>query len=457
MKIWGRKFGEVAEAGALAGATVLAIAALVPSRLGAVPHRVHMEPARSAAAFIDSIGVQTHINYVDTPYVHWNRVREELVRLGIHHVRDALPMNSAFVEDYRELAAENIRCTCGVTSNEVLTQEDIVHAAEAARDVEALEAPNECDAGKNCGGGGAGGVARVTAMLPLLSGAAHKLRVPLIGPSFTRAEAYASTGPIAQWIGFNNLHVYFGGRNPGTEGWGAGDAEGHRYGSMDWWLDQSNVNAAGVSSLITETGYEAFDFPSRSGTVPVDIGAIYLVRTLLLAWNYGIPRTFIYELLDEFPGSGYGLLRHDFSEKPAYTELRNLLLLLGTPAEDLAPQALEMTFIGGDANLCHTLLQENRGSYYLIMWLEKPGYDAVTQRRIQVPGESVRIQLGDAYGVKGVVLFKADGSIDSRAVSASPSSFDVNVTDNLSVLHIVAHAKALTAVGPAARHQRLPS
>lgn len=441
----------------LAGAAVWLIAAAVPSRLGAAPQHVQMEPSRPAAAFIDSIGVQTHINYVDTPYAHWSRVREELVRLGIHHVRDALPMSSTFVEDYRELGAEGIRCTCGVTTTDVLTQEGIVHAAEATRDVEALEAPNECDAGKNCGGGGAGGVARVTAMLPLLSGAAHELRVPLVGPSFTRAEAYASTGPIAQWIGFNNLHVYFGGRNPGTEGWGAGDAEGHRYGSMDWWLDQSNVNAPGVPSLITETGYEAFDIPSRAGTLPLDIEASYLVRTLLLAWNYGIPRTFIYELLDEFPGSGYGLLRHDLSEKPAYTELRNLLLVLGTPTEDFAPQALEMTFTGGDAGFCHTLLQENSGSYYLIVWLEKPGYDAVAQRRIQVPGERVRIQLGDAYGVKGVVVFKDDGSIDRQAASAFPSSFDVNVTDNLSVLHIVARAKALTAVGLGARHQRLPS
>jgi hypothetical protein len=457
LKIWGRGFGDAAAAGSLAGSTVWVIFALVPSQLGAAPHRVHMEPARSAAAFIDSIGVQTHINYVDTPYAQWNLVQEELVRLGIHHVRDALPMKSTFVEDYRELAAEGIHCTCGLTATDVLTQEGIVHAAEVARDVEALEAPNECDAGKNCGGGGARGVARVTAMLPLLSGAAHKLGVPLIGPSFTRAEAYASTGPIGHWIGFNNLHVYFGGRNPGTEGWGAGDAEGHRYGSIDWWLDQSHVNAPGVPSLITETGYEAFDLPSRAGTVPLDIEASYLVRTLLLAWNYGIPRTFIYELLDEFPGSGYGLLRHDFREKPAYTELRNLLLLLSTPTDNSAPQALEMTFTGGDASVCHTLLQEKSGSYDLIVWLEKPGYDAVAQRRIQVPGESVRIQLSDAYGVKRVVVFKDDGSIDSRAASTFPSSVDVNVTGNLSVLHIVAHAKGLTAIGSAARHQRLPS
>src|SRR5579872_6489540 len=268
------------------------------------------------------------MSYVDTPYANWQRVMAELQLLGIHHVRDALPLNPAFVKGHQQLAAAGIRCTCGFGFDQAITAAKIIQAARAASDVEALEAPNECDAGTNCGGGGTTGIARVTALLPLLADAGHALQVPVIGPSFTRGESYAATGSIEHSISDGNLHVYFGGRNPGSEGWGAGDRQGHRYGSFDWWIDQSRIDAAEVPALITETGYEAFDNPTRSGTIPVDVESSYLLRTLLLAWKHGIRRTFIYELLDEFPGSGYGLLRHDFSEKPAFVALKNLVALL---------------------------------------------------------------------------------------------------------------------------------
>ena len=434
------------------------IAALLPVQPSLAQKSLHMVQATPAAAFVDSIGIQTHINYVDTPYAQWNRVRSELVRLGVRHVRDALPMSSTFVPNHRQFAAAGIRCTCGVKAAEGLTPDAIVRAARAATDVEAIEAPNECDAGTNCGGGGARGIARATAMLPALASAAHDLQVPLIGPSFTRAEAYQSTGSIAQWVAFNNLHVYFGGRNPGTDGWGAGDAEGHRYGSFDWWIDQSKVNAPGAPSLITETGYEAFDRPQRAGTIPLDVEATYLVRTLFLAWNHGIPRTFIYELLDEFPGSGYGLLRHDLSEKPAYTALRNLILLLRDSSADFTARSVGLTLVGGDSSLCHTLLQKSDGSYVLILWLEKPGYDTVAQRKIEVPAQSVQVLLENHFGVKHVIAFKDDGTTSDEAVTGAPSSFTIHVNDRLSVLRLVSRPKAATTLRtPLYRNQRLPS
>jgi len=452
------RFPGSCAAGFFAAASASAIMALFPAfASGETTHALPVESARPAAAFVDSIGVQTHISYIDTPYAQWDQVRKELVRLGIHHVRDALPMSSTFVANHRQLAEAGIHCTCGVRVDDARSEEGIVRAVRTAEDVDALEAPNECDAGTNCGGGGARGIARATSLLPLLAGAAHQLNVPLVGPSFTTAEAYASAGPISQWVNFNNLHVYFGGREPETEGWGGGDRQGHRYGSLDWWVDQSKVNAPDRPTFITETGYEAFDAPPRPGTIPLDIEATYVLRTLLLAWNRGISRTFIYELLDEFPGSGYGLLRHDLSEKPAYTALRNLILVLGNSTAGYSSHPLPLNLLGGDSSLCHTLLQEADGSYSLILWLEKTGYDTVSQRRIQVPSESIRIQLASGLGVDGVVLFKEDGSASRRVVPAIPSTLTVNVNDRLSVVHIVSHAKASLISHGSRRNQRLSS
>jgi hypothetical protein len=398
---------------------------------------LHAEPATPAAAFVDSIGVQTHISYVDTPYGNWPRVLQELVRLGVHHVRDALPLTPAFVSDHRQLAASGIRCTCGFAFDERLTEAAIVEAARAASDVEALEASNECDAGTNCGGGGRVGIAHVTASLPVLTNAAHQLQVPLVGPSFTTGEAYAATGSIAQWVTFSNVHVYFGGRNPGTEGWGAGDAQGHRYGSFDWWLDQANLNASGRPSEITETGYEAFDRPTRAGTVPMNVESSYLLRTLLLAWNHGVRRTFIYELLDEFPDSGYGLLRRDLTEKPAFTALRNLLSILNDSSRLKTAGHLLFSIDAKDPALSHTLFEKEDGSYELILWLERSSYNSDSGTVSPVPSDQVHLQLEPKFGVAHIVSFNGDGSTQKSDLSTEPSSLTIGVSDQLAVVHIV--------------------
>jgi hypothetical protein len=399
----------------------------------------HEEQATSAAAFIDSIGVQTHISYIDTPYANWRQVMDEIVHLGIHHIRDALPTTPTFVSNHRQLAAAGIRCTCGFAMDKDLTAEDIVQDARTASDVEALEAPNECDAGTNCGGGGKTGIERVTTLLPVLASAGHELQLPVIGPSFTTREAYASSGTIAQWITFNNLHVYFGGRNPGTEGWGAGDPQGHRYGSFDWWLDQSNLNAPGIPSQITETGYEAFDNPSRPGTIPVGVESTYILRTLLLAWNHGIRRTFIYELLDEFPGNGYGLLRHDMTEKPAFTALRNLISILNDSSRSTTLGRIKFSAESTDPSLSHTLLEKADGTYDLILWLERSSYNSDSKTASLVASEPVHLQLEPKFGIAQIISFNGDGSTQKNDVATKPSSLTVSVNDRLTVVHIVAH------------------
>lgn len=419
--------------------TVLARPALVAA--ATVPDKaspaMHVERASSAAAFTDSIGVQTHISYLDTPYADWARVVDKLVQLRIRHVRDALPLDPHYIKHHRQLAAAGIGCTCGFSMDKPVSATQIIESAQKAGDVEALEAPNECDAGTNCGGGGKAGIAHVAAILPSLAEAARVLRVPLIAPSFTTQQAYATPGSVAKWITYNNLHVYFGGRNPGTEGWGAGDAHGHRYGSIDWWLDQSELDAAGSPAYITETGYESFDKPTRPGTIPVDVESTYLLRTLLLAWNHGVRRTFIYELLDEFPDSGYGLLRHDFSEKPAYVALKNLMSILGDSPRASESGELRFSMEGGDRSLSHVLFQKADGSYELFLWLEKSDYDDASRRKIMVAPQQIHLQFGPGEGARQLVSFRDDGSTAERNFPAPQQALTIPVDSHVQILRVV--------------------
>ena len=108
-------------------------------------------------------------------------------------------------------------------------------------DLEALEAPNECDSLDNCGGGGDIGIANVVSFLPTLQLAANAIHVPLVGPSYVYPLSYLTTGNISSLINLNSCTLYFGGRNPGSAGWGALDDQDNAFGSFAYWRDQSAI------------------------------------------------------------------------------------------------------------------------------------------------------------------------------------------------------------------------
>src|SRR5260370_22876874 len=251
---------------------------------------------------------------------------------------------------------------------ETTTRPQIMQScASRVQELEALEAANECDAGGNCGGGGTTGVKNAVSFLPTIYSAGQALSVPVLGPSFTVASSYVTAGNITSQITFNNLHVYFGGRNPGSLGWGDSDAQGHSYGSLDWWIDHGNIDAPNVPSVITESGYMTYPQSNIPYTITDSVAASYIPRTLLLAFNHGIKRTFLYEFLDEVSSPAYGLLRSDLSENPAFTSLTNLASLLSAPGSSFSPGKLDYTITAADSTLTHTLLQKRDGSFWLIL------------------------------------------------------------------------------------------
>ena len=177
----------------------------------------------------------------------------------------------------------------------------------------------------------------------------------------------------------------------------------------------------------------------RPGTVPVNLEAAYILRTLLLAWNHGVRRTFIYELLDEFPGSGYGLLRHDFTEKPAYVALRNLLSILNDSSKPVKPGWLAFSIEHSNPSLCHTLLQKTDGSYDLILWLERSSYDeSIPQTKGRLPSDNVQIAIDPAFGVSQLISFNENGSTSHKDFATPSSTLALGVNDRLTILRIVA-------------------
>ena len=433
-------FSNVVVNTAGSGYTLLASASGFANAQSAAFTVVPKQPSEKAAesdSFVDSIGVQTHINYDNTAYGSWNQVFAALQSLGVRHIRDALPTTPTFVSNFQQLQAAGIHCTCGFALPNSLTAAQISSFVEQAQNVEALEAPNECDAATNCGGGGATGIANVIAFLPILDGASKSTSLPVIGPSFMVQSSYASAGNLAALMNYNNLHVYFGGRNPGSTGWGAGDPEGNSYGSFAWWIDQGNLDAPNTADMVTETGYMAFPTVSTPGTIPESVEASYAPRTVLVSYLKGIRRTFVYELLDEATSTGYGLLANDFSEKPAFAALKNLIATLADPGGNFSPGSLSYSLGGNLSSLQHLLLQKRDGSYWLVLWLEQASYDATNNVPINVTPQNITVALGLGSKFGDIIQFDTGGNAASKPLANSGYTASMTVSDQVSIVQIL--------------------
>lgn len=401
------------------------------------------ERATPAESFVKSSGVVTHLTYTDSLYYSaWPTILNRLEVLGVKHVRDGFgywPQNSVFFSRHQQLANAGITTDYVVPWDTTITAPALEQFASKVHDMEALEAPNECDVVPNCGGGDFIGIANALAMLPTLETAAQNLNVPLMGPSYVYPESYPVTGNIASLASGNSMHIYFGGRNPGSTGWGDLDVEGNGYGSFSYWYDLSQIDAPAIRPTVTETGYMSFPTTSTPYTVPENVETAYIQRTLLLAYKHGYLGTFIYELVDD-PSSpvGYGLLRSDLTEKPAFLGMSNMLKLLTDKGAAFTPGSLAYQISGGDSNLNHLLLQKSDGSYWLVLWLEEPSWDPVNSAPLMVAPENIGIQLGSGYKTATNYQFNSSGGYVAFSQPMKYGWASLTVADQISIVKIVA-------------------
>jgi hypothetical protein len=397
------------------------------------------EQAAQADDFVDSIGVVTHLSYNNTPYfTAWPQVLNALETLGVRHIRDGYydwASSSPFIAEHQALADAGIGTDYVVPMDSTTTPETIEQFAPEVRDMEQLEAPNECDVPGNCGASALAGIDNMLGFLPTIDGAGANLKVPVVGPSFTQQSSFVSAGNISSEIADNNLHVYFGGRNPGSSGWGDLDTEGNGYGSFAWWLDQANIDAPGAPVEVTETGYIAYPATTTPYTLPENVEASYLPRTLLLAFQKGIKRTYLYELLDEVSSPGYGIMSSDLTPKPAFTAVENLVSNLQDKGPSFSPGTLAYSIVGGGASLNHLLLQKRDGSFWLILWLEEPSFDAASATPITVTPQQITLTLAGPDALQ-LLQWDTEGNMNLSDVTMQGNTLALAISDQISIIKI---------------------
>jgi hypothetical protein len=357
----------------------------------------------SAAAFHSSVGVSIHMSYWDTVYSQADRIADSLVYLGVRHVRDGMwhstdpAWNDILYRQQEVVAERGIKFTYGLdlrpTSGTVAQRLGVI-ADRLAGTAEAIEGPNEPDLFER-----GDWAPRLREFVPELYRAVKShpdpgiRALPVLGPSFAVGGA-SSFGGNSEWMDLGNIHPYTGCQSPSPRHL-RDVADGYRpvSGGKPWWA--------------TEAGFHtAVNYDANSGAQPAcdeRTAAVYTLRTVLEHFRFGIKRTFLYELIDLRPDPGkvepesnFGLLRNDFSAKPAFTALKNMLEIVGTGT----PSRLKPIRFSASGRARYLLIQKADGSYVAFLWRPESVWDREARRPISLAPERVTISLPDARWVR---------------------------------------------------------
>lgn len=410
------------------------------------PAQSAVRPAKSADAFVDSIGVNTHFRFLDTAYnERYPLVKKKLEALGVRNIRDgALISPNASVNDlvygrYRELAQMGMRFDLIVDPRkEGLETVDSAKIAQitsmAGPSLKSFEGPNEYNLSGN-----ANWAEDLTAYQKSLYNSVRSNpstdTIPVVAPSLGRP--YPDNKPdLSAYANYANMHSYPGGRLP-----------------SDWGLDNYVIPAAkkvgGSKPLMaTETGYHTasnWDGP-HPGISEKAMGR-YTPRLALEYFNRNITKTYNYELIDQKPdpaGSdreeNFGLLRNDGTEKPAYKALKNLISLLENPGPNFKPGSLNYSLSGNLEDVHRTLLQKRDGKFYLVLWQEVSSYDLSAKRDISVPTRRVTLTLNQPVSAAATYLPKNSTSPTKKY--AAPKKLTLDVPDHPLIVKLAPSSNA---------------
>lgn len=354
--------------------------------------------AVSAGSVVDGIGLGVHMAYEDTPYVDASRVADALTDLGVRHVRDDL-----FLRDPEQYAALTTLAEAGIgidlimgrPSSSARSAEYVTTAATQlpAGAVESLEGPNEWDIS-----GRAGWAEELRAFQSELFAAARAnpatADLPVLAPALAFRRGYDTLGSMQGSSDVANGHLYTGGLPPSSQ--------------LDASLSQLRSVTGNQRVVYTETGYNnAVNTTSGHLPVPESVSATYMPRLVLEHASRGVERVYSYELIDEFEDpartnieASFGLLRRDWTPKPAYHALRNLVDLLeepGAPEHAAAPLALSID--GGGSDVRRLLTQRLDGTYVLLLWRDVSIYHPSSRTLLPVVPSPVTVTLEDSASI----------------------------------------------------------
>jgi hypothetical protein len=393
------------------------------------------EQARWSDAFVNTIGVATHLNYTNIP--SWNNysgiIKPRLLELGVRHIRDGMQVWPATVTKYQDLAANGIRLTavCVPTGwyqnapnwsqTECVTQAGQIGTAS----LETFEGMNEVD-----NTGGSGWTTKYKTFQQSLWNAVKNnatwRSTPVAATSLAHYYNAPQVGNVSAYMDYGNMHPYPGGGMP-TNG-------------LQLNITNFQLIAGSKPLIATETGYHnAVAATSGQPGVSERASGKYYSRLFFEYFNAGVLRTYAYDLINDGTAStnsehNFGLLRYDGSPKPQFTAIKNIIALLKDPGSTFTPAQLSYSLSGTNSNVHRTLLQKRDGRFYLVLWQEVNSWNISSKSDINVAPLTVTLQLGKA--ASSVKVYRPVSSTTPIAQFSATQKVSLSVPDEALIVEI---------------------
>lgn len=412
-------------------AAVLTVAAI------AHPAPASAAPAPPADTFADSVGVNTHLMYTRTPYWDLEKTRAALRYLGVRHVRDGVRRYTAadrawYMEEQAERLSSLARS--GNRLHLILppptgafgTTGEALDVIAGLPGVASVEPANEWDLAGPTETWRQEIRAQTRQARAAMLADPRLRRTPLAAPAFGRPGSPLIAGDLSAHVDLGNSHPYMGGTRPELP-------EFPGQWSLQRHIDTMRAVSGSKPFLVTETGYHtALNQTDRQRPVGAEPGAAYVLRTLLELYRLGATRTYLYELVDQYPDpdladqeANFGLFANDWTPKPAATAVRNLMAVLGDRRRALRGQTLNYAVAGADANLRSMAFARVGGGFTLVLWRPEPLWDHTAKQPITAADTTVNVTFGKPFA--GARVFRPARSAAPVRTTGATTGIDVAV------------------------------
>jgi hypothetical protein len=414
--------------------------------------------ARRADDFVDTIGVNAHFNYGGV-YGDFAKASAQLGALGVRHLRFAATDPTSISQINTLYAKYGIRDLFGTgTSSGIPLAELTTIMGKLPGAVEAVEGPNEIDIkqwddathgfnkwfsykGLTNSDGNLGASRQYVTDIYDTFRASPTLKTILVGsPSVAFPENSKGLAPLTK-VDMLTMHSYAGGGLPSDQ--------------LDTRWIPNTLKMTGDGGPVrpiwsTECGYHnAVQGAHSQPGISEATGAKYFPRLFAEYFNRGIARAYTYELYDQGTDlsnqeQNFGLVRHDYTPKPAYVAEKNLIALLGESKWDTAakawhkrpftPGSLTFALSGDIADVRHTLLQKADGDFYLLLWQDVFSFDRGTKKDIANPPVAVTLTLGQA--VKRAATYLPSQGVTATLLPVTSRALKLSVPDEVLIVKL---------------------